>query len=268
MILINRTILYFLIFVTAIFSTTSCSFNEFQDPSTIVDIAKEIELRLVPDLQNDSRLEWLITTKDNKYCHDAILHTEIVDVPSRYELQIQGIDNPANCQPFNAYVSSTEKFNPVDNARFQIIFPNNLTSEISIIREDNRFVLASSDQEYFSFTQQELQLFNKLTFWAGINTDSDEEYEQFSALITSIKNSYQSNNLPFGNYGYIRKIADQEIVVNPQTLLSYDQALSFQMSDEIDYTKVLDQVQTAIAEYRLQNPEQDFFIATSLGDVL
>lgn len=245
----------------------SCSFNEFENSNRIVDISNEIELILLPDLTEESNLKWYIGTKETRYCNEAFIETELIESTGAQELLLKGIISPSNCVILDERLISVESFDIQNEIQVNIEFTDELQSLIYLEKLGNNIRITHSEEDYFSFEQKQLKLFNKLTIWTGFEESSNFDLPDLTKYFDNFMQNVTTSSMSDGNYGFININEKNQEVLNPKTFEKYNNSLVFQIADEMDYDQLILQLLQISTNVTNDYPDLNFFIATSKGDV-
>ena len=244
----------------------SCSFNEFENSNRIIDISNEIDLLLLPDLKDNSKLKWFVSTTDSRYCESAFIETQLISDNEQQNLLIKGIISPSNCVDQSSQLISIESFAALDKYNVDLEFAENLSSIISIEKHNNTYSINHDEVDYFSFQQTQLKITDKTLIWMGIEDINESSFSDIQELFQESFHSLQLYNLENGDYGYINLDDEIEYVLNPESLQRYTMGIAFHVSPEIDYEDLKFKMANFSSNLREMLPSLDFFLSTSKGD--
>lgn len=262
---LKNTLQIFSLFVL-IATIQSCSFNEFENSNRIIDISNEIDLLLLPDLEDNSKLKWFVSTTESRYCDEAFIETQLITKDTDQNLLIKGIITPSNCIGLSSQLIAVESFSARDAHQVDLEFAENLSSNISIEKVENIYKINHDQVDYFSFDQTELIIPENTLLWMGIENLDETSLLELKELFDLTFQSFQPAAIEDGDYGYVNKGKEIEFALNPLTLEKYETFISVQVSSEIDYNELVSEMIQFSSNLKEILPTLDFFISTSRGD--
>ncbi len=263
--ILNKTF-RFCIFIGVILFLNSCSFNEFENSNRIIDVSNEIELRLLPDLNDNTKLKWYIGTNESAYCEDAFIETQLITEEARQNLLIKGIITPSFCTDLDSRLISIESFPSFENRIIDIDFADDISSSLAISKSGNTYTISHDEVEYFSLDQNELIIEENPLIWFGLNNDLEINSFEIKEDFYDFIENYNVSNLPDGDYGYVYRNEKTEYAINPDNYVKYTNASAYILNSDINYDAL------RLTLYEFSNhlketfPNLDFFIATNKGD--
>lgn len=254
--------LYIFVLVTTL-AFVSCSVPIQNDPAKFVDVADEVELHILPDLEDRSSFFLAISTIKSNYCAESQFITSFSENKELATLDIDALEIPSDCSNFDSKISTFSEFSIEDASKtVDITLAKSIENKFYLDKSESRITILTNNLRGIVFEEDHLILMRNNFLFGGIFSESTEEKEKFGQLISSIQTIYDSQDIAYGNYGHFIK-GETTSFINPINLDMTREGFAFEVLSE---GKLIDtDIPQLILDFKMENPEIDFYITSGEG---
>ncbi len=256
---------YIFIVGVLVLNIASCKLGSLDDPIVISDVEKEFYIDLRETLTVPGRQFYVdIRTIGMEPCLNSTIATELDRKTEGFDISINQINEPADCQQGEAPAIAAINLGPLSNRSydFTIDLKNTIYNLGKLSVDQDRIVVEMQTEEGIIFLHDELLRVPNQTVWGFVAGDESTANEESLNFVEDLEGLGNAPSYLKGYYHYYTINTDGSVVVNHEKVVDRNFVHSFIFNYTGDKATMVDQLEA----FRAAHSDVDVYFFTAQGE--
>lgn len=256
----------FSILLLMLLGAAGCQLEKLDDPIIISDVETEFYLDLWENLHPTGRdLDVQMRTVASENCLNQTLVTELVKINRHFDLSIQDIQRPTDCEPGLAPVTASESIGALTPGDYSltITLKDAIHNEGRLLVTKEAYYLSMETELGFKWLHREVRRVPDGSMWGYVvysNSQNQGLVNDFLAEISSLTQTVEANTGYYGHFTVDRAAGELLVKGMPISDLHHTFLRRLSPADT-------EAIKAAVADFRATAPaDVKLQVFTSRGD--